>query len=345
MSRVNTFIRWWVHQLRTYDCDPSIYVMKYIIDRMELNLEQRYWFCWIYANTYQVPTAWVIFNEFPDFENVPWERIDKFSRENASRLPYQKDQKWLRGCLGEIFLSYQANVRPYGTQQALWRHVCSHESPVVNFNNAWQLVLRHFHKFGRYTGWFYLQALKEICGLPLQPVSLMLDFDSSATHRAGLCLALGRDAEALKGTKFSRETTTLLDIEAQSILARVEHIFDAAGHLKLPVEPDMFSMETALCSFKKLFRREQGRYLGYYLDRMAEDINKTAHHGWPGINWDLLWSARDEILIPELNHHCVQPAKFNLFLDTGLFHDNLDLLNRLDAWLPPELDPGSLLLS
>lgn len=332
MSRVTTFTRWWVHQLRTYDCDPSIYLMKYIIDRMELNLEQRYWFCWIYANTYHVPTAWVIFNEFPDYENVPQDRIARFSTQNAARLPYQKDQKWLRGCLGETFASYKENMGLY-SQAAFWEQFIVPNNPRQTFTKCWEMVLKSFYKFGRYTAWFYLQALKEVCGLPLEPTSLMLGFDASATHRAGLCLALGQDDWAVKGTKFDQRMLMMLDIGAQRILTDVKGLFDSVGCPKLPVEPDYFSMETACCSFKKLFRREQGRYLGFYLDRMAEDIIKTQRCDWPGINWQLLWDARDEILLPELNNTSVDKTKFNLFLDHGKFHTNEDLMARLDNWL------------
>lgn len=326
MNRQDLFLRWWVHQLRTFDCDPAIYMMKYIVTRMELNVEQRYWFCWLYANTYQLPTAWVIFNEFPDFENTPVERIDSWCKTNKARLPYQKDQKWLRGCLGETFASYKGNIGCQ-TQAEFWADRLNIE-PQASFIQCWEKVLRDFRKFGRYTAWFYLQALKEVCGLPLEPISLMLNFDSSATHRAGLCLALGKDEWAAKGTAFDSRMLGELDEGAADLLACVRAFPELD---QLPVQPDYFSMETSLCAFKKLFRRKQGRYLGFYLDRAAEDIVKTASCDWPGINWQLFWDSRTECLLPELNNSGVAKDKFDLFLDYGIFIDG-PLQERLDNW-------------
>lgn len=331
MNRQETFLRWWLYQLRTFDCDPAIYAMKYIIRRLELNVEQRYWFCWIYANTYQLPTAWVIFNEFPDFENTPVDRLDKWCKANKARLPYQKDQKWLRGCLGETFASYKANIGGCDTQDEFFQMFLGNVAPISNRDNStrvWTMVTKGFHKFGRYTAWFYLQALKEVCGLPLEPTSLMLDSDASATHRAGLCLALGRDEWAAKGTKFDSRMLRELDDGAAGLLTRAKAF---PGLSRLPVGADYFSMETSLCAFKKLFRREQGRYLGFYLDRFAEDITKTASCDWPGINWDLLWDARNECLLPELNNSGVAKSKYDLFLDYGIFIDG-PLQDRLDTW-------------
>lgn len=304
--------------------------MKYIIDRMELNTEQRYWFCWIYANTYQLPTAWVIFNEFPDYENVPQDRIARFSDECRHRLPYQKDQKWLRGCLGETFASYQEVLEENAnTQESFWHSLCGDSSATVNFTICWDVILSRFFKFGRYTAWFYLQALKEVCGLRIEPSSLMLGFDSSAAHRAGLCLALGLDEKAVKGYKFSKDELQELECLAAPIVNRVRNL----PLPELPVAPDYFSMETSLCAFKKLFRRSQGRYLGYYLDRFAEDITKTSLCDWPGINWQLFWDARDEILLPELNCRNVNQQYYNLFLDNGTFHPNAELTAKLDQYL------------
>jgi hypothetical protein len=51
-----------------------------------------------------------------------------------------------------------------------------------------------------------------------------------------------------------------------------------------------------LCSFKKIFRAHHGRYLGYYLDRQAEEIIKAEGDGWYGIDWDVLWQAREETI-------------------------------------------------
>ena len=78
-------------------------------------------------------------------------------------------------------------------------------------------------------------------------------------------------------------------------------------------------METSLCAFKKFFRKRQGRYAGFYLDRQAEEIRKVESDGWNGVNWELCWDYRKECLIPELapRDAKVNPKRMETFLDTG----------------------------
>ena len=339
MSATSTrkFIRWWVHQLRTFDCDPAIVAMKYIINRMELNTEQRYWFCFLYANTYHLPTAWVLFNEFPDYENVPLGRIERFSREHAARLPYQKDQKWLRARLGDTFKSYRANLKTLTQDHYFKTFSEAIPDSQDRFTVLWEHILKDFYLFGRYTAWFYLQSLKEVCGLPIQPTSLMLDFDASKTHRAGLCYAQGNPGTAEKGHKFDKLDFISMDTWAENVLRYVSSVEELQ---LLPVKPDYFSMETALCSFKKLHRRKQGRYLGYYHDRFALDIERADAAGWPGINWQLFWDFRTECLVPEVQGGFeLNQWQQDIYLTTDgeLFHGDQDFMGTLDLWLNERL--------
>ena len=88
---------------------------------------------------------------------------------------------------------------------------------------------------------------------------------------------------------------------------------------------DNFSMETALCAYKKLWRVKRGRYVGYYLDRQSEEIQKAEQDGWQGIHWDVLWQAREEVvgglLAPK--NAIVSKDKMYLFTESGSFHHNL----------------------
>lgn len=303
------FKDFYLMQLLTYDCDPSIYVMKYLIDRYELNIEQQYWFCWIFANTYHLPTAWVILNEFPDFENVCPQGLDMWNKVHSSRLPYQKDQKWLRGRLGETFLSYQKELGHH-SQREYWSGFDN------SFNEAWVDVNKRFHRFGRYTTWFYLQALNEVCGHDFEPVHMFLKDDSSKQPRLGLQLATGL------------EDIDDLNAAALEILDSMPEQTKARGWL--PVRANLFSMETSLCAYSKIGRgAPKGRYLGYYLDRMAEDIDATAKHDWWGIEWKALWEARDEMLLPYLNHRQVRKDEMEAYPLLGTFTTDPDLTQLL----------------
>jgi hypothetical protein len=77
-------------------------------------------------------------------------------------------------------------------------------------------------------------------------------------------------------------------------------------------------METCLCSFKKLFREKHGRYLGYYLDRQSEEVIQAEQDGWHGIDWNVLWQARNETLDNRLiGRRKIEEERFTFFLRSG----------------------------
>ena len=81
---------------------------------------------------------------------------------------------------------------------------------------------------------------------------------------------------------------------------------------------DLYEMETLLCSFKKIFREKQGRYLGYYLDRQAEEIKKVENDGWAGIDWQVFWDARKETLQKkQYESNAIRKELYKSFLKTG----------------------------
>jgi len=82
-------------------------------------------------------------------------------------------------------------------------------------------------------------------------------------------------------------------------------------------------METCLCSFKKIFRKSRGRYLGYYLDRQATEIKKVEQDDWVGIDWQVFWDARNETLKTKLSkNNNIRENLYSIFLDTGKFEYN-----------------------
>ena len=81
-----TFINWFDQSIEIEDCDPSLYMTKYFFDRFEYNTEQRLWLTWIYGTTYYWPTAYVVWNEFPDMDLVGVDRLTDWNNTNYSRL-------------------------------------------------------------------------------------------------------------------------------------------------------------------------------------------------------------------------------------------------------------------
>lgn len=310
------FIRWYAWSLAYKDCDPAVWATNYLHRRYEHNDEERIWFAWLYGNTYQLPTAWVLKNEFPDYELATVDRLKFWNSQNYKRLRYQTDTKWNKGHLPAMFESYHKFIGT-GTQRAKLESYYG-DNEKANFNNLWEVLKGNLHKFGRYSTWFYIQHLKHTASIVVEPSSLMLDdYDGSRSHRNGLLLAAGRNDD------YDRKLTAgeYADLERFGNDIRIEMI-DRFPELKDQI--DFFTMETCLCSFKKIFRAHHGRYLGYYLDRQSEEITQAEGDGWTGIEWNVLWQARDEELEFYLAPRSrINKEKFTFFIDTGTI-DRLD---------------------
>jgi hypothetical protein len=263
----------------------------------------------------------VIWNEFPDFELVGVERLREWNNNNYKRLRYQTDTKWNKGHLPAQFESYKQWVGDKTQRETFQPFLIG--TPNENFEHLWPEVKTKFHKFGRYSTWFYLQTLKQCCDMPIEPTNLMLDdYDGSRSHRNGLLMALGLDE--WYDQKLTEGQVKYLNSASYDILCEVKQEFP---------NTDYFDMETCLCSFKKLFRERNGRYLGYYLDRQAEEISKCQKDGWDGIDWQPLWDSRVETLENKLLTNRIDNSRMSLYLKnnildaTGLFtksYDNLE---------------------
>ena len=287
-NRREAFIRWYAWSLKYDDCDPAVWMTNYVNERYEHNDEQRLWLCWLYGNTYYLPTAWVLMNEFPDYELATVDRMTQWNTANYQRLRYQTDTKWNKGHLPVMFASYQKFIGNKTQREVMESYYGDTEEQ--SFNNLWTSVKTELHKFGRYSTWFYLQHLKHTAGIRITPTSLMLnDYDGSRSHRNGLLLALGQDDNY--DVKLSTRDYVRLEQEAKEILEETRNRFPEIAN-----NVDFFTMETCLCSFKKIFREKHGRYLGYYIDRQSEEIKKVSADGWYGIDWDVLWQSREETL-------------------------------------------------
>lgn len=326
------FIRWYAWSLRYDDCDPAVWCTNYLHKRYEHNDEEKIWLAWLYGNTYQLPTAWVLKNEFPDFELATVDRMSNWNNANYKRLRYQTDTKWNKGNLPTMFASYQKFIGDRTQREALESYYGSNEKE--NFDTLWRVIKNSLYKFGRYSTWFYLQHLKHTAGILVTPTSLMLDdYDGSRSHRNGLLCALGRHDDMDR--KLTAAEYANLESQAHEILCETEARFP-----ELSNQIDYFTMETCLCSFKKIFREHHGRYLGYYLDRQAEEIKQAEQDGWYGIDWNVLWQARNETIDLRLdNDRGIDKDRFSSFLNTGklenlewMFDDEEPVLTGLELF-------------
>ena len=60
------------------DIDPQNDCLQYVANRFELNMEQRYWLAFLFGTCYCAPTVYYIYNEFPDYNTVNIDRLEKW---------------------------------------------------------------------------------------------------------------------------------------------------------------------------------------------------------------------------------------------------------------------------
>lgn len=268
------------------DIDPAIAYLNYMIDRQEMNEEQVLWLCFLYGVTYQLPSAYLIWNEYPDLELVDIPRLQDWWKEAQYKIPFQQDKMKQRKDFVTTVASYQALVGK--SQKVYFDALLNDESPQVNFDKLWT-PLQSIAYFGRFSIWNWCQALKHVAGYNIEPMTLMIGEPDSVSFTDGLAHAFGMPEKATRREVINGRK---LKVYYKWSAEEKESMESLCMLLKRPLGLDNFQIETLACAFKKIWRENESRYVGYYNDRMADDIRKTSAH-WPGVDWQLLWDARE----------------------------------------------------
>lgn len=327
--RRSSFLDYYFLLLKTEEYDPWYYTANYLFNRYELNIEQRFWLSWLYGFIYNGASAWIVFNEFPDFKYVDFDRIKRFEEKYTKFIEFETDTRYKKGQIHLAFKSY-FDLLKNQTQMEFFEKICSNKTnPRENFWKLWNIVRNKFNLFGRYSTFFYLETLMRCNKLNIEFDSLFLRDSGSKSHRNGLCYVLGKDEwdlhhsnSSFKG--YTKEMLDWLEVEGDKLLIEAKEKFSGHGidHLV-----DYATLETALCAYKGFYRRR--RYFGYYLDRDAKQIKNASENGWYGIDWDVFWQCRAEnldskMLCENKGRYAPSEEYQNIFMDKGIMI-NMDM--------------------
>jgi hypothetical protein len=296
-NRIELFKQWYINSFNAGDIDSNIWLSNYICNRFEYNKDQKIWFCFLNAISYQFPTSYSIIQDYPDCELVDIPRLTEWWLTQQKESPFQKDKLKQRKFLPESIESYQELVK--GDESDYFDNLLN-GSPQDNFNVLWEKVFKPIRHFGRFSVWNWAQMLKDVAGYDINPPKLFLGDSNAESITHGMCYVLGWDDKTIKTRwkdeegkrrkkvySFNQNEKYIMESVAQSLIDDLN---------KMPgIVADPFSLETSLCSFKKIFRERDSRYIGYYLDRQAEDIQKTMDKNWPGVDFSPLIEGRMEI--------------------------------------------------
>lgn len=265
--------------LMAKDIDPSILCLKYIADRYELNLEQRYWIAYLYGCTYCAPTVFYIYNEFPDYRNADISRMERWWNKNKNKTIFQTDRQRIKSNNQFIpsVISYRA--------------LCGANQRNYFIDSSWKKIytkILRIKYFGRFSLFNYLDVLNAITDIDAQPTYLnMLEAESCRN-----------------GIAFSEERLDLMNHSNGKKLSGMDLKF---FHQKFKeylrkYEGNVFQIETTLCAYKKY--RLGKRYVGYYIDRMYNEIELISERVTDGVYWDVLWEFREETFDKKYLEEC-----------------------------------------
>jgi len=262
------------------DIDPQNDCLQYVANRFELNMEQRYWLAFLFGTCYCAPTVYYIYNEFPDYNTVNIDRLERWWKANKTRLLFQTDRQRVRSNdqFVQSFISYRQIV---GRNQEEHFSAFKRNDPKSTYVNALETMSEVF-SFGRFTMFIYLEMVSVLTNCKMIPIDL--DLKNAESCRNGLALALDRKDlfthvvdKKLTKHNYQDLNTGLLKIIDEVAKMNINH-------------KNLFAIETTLCAYKKA--KLGKRFVGYYIDRNREEIEKMSQNIPQGVDWSVLWDFR-----------------------------------------------------
>lgn len=265
------YLKYHIDSSKIRDIDPANDCLRYIADRFELNMEQRYWLAFLYSTCYCAPTVYYMYNEFPDYENVDVARLERWWKANKSKLVFQTDRLRIKtqNKFVETFLSYQKMLGGRSQQERMsyWKTPYNQ----ATYNNAYAGVTS-VRNVGRFTAFIWLEMISVLTDFKCVPDRLEWKFADNC--RKGLCYAFGREDD-----QTAASMDLLMDWLLRNLKNKCEH-------------NNIYNIETTLCAFKKHVHGK--RHVGYYIERQLKEIEKMEAAVKTGVCWRVLWEFRKE---------------------------------------------------
>lgn len=260
------YIDYHLQSAKMRDIDPANDMAVYLCGRYELSIEQRYWYAFLFSTCYCGPTAFYFYNEFPDFENVNVDRLERFWKANKHRCLFQTDRLRIKTS-DEFVPTFESYKKWVGnrTQQERF-YLLSTPFKASSYTNAYKDV-QQIRNVGRFTTFIYLEMINLLTNFKCEPDTI--DWKYAENCQAGLHYAAKQE-----------EVDGFGDDQVLGIILK-----------RLP-KSNIFNIETTLCAYAK-YQKGQ-RYIGYYIDRQKKEIEKMKESVPTGVCWRVLDQFRKE---------------------------------------------------
>lgn len=277
------YISYHIESSLARDIDPSNDCLRYVADRFELNIEQRYWLAFLFGTCYSSTNVYYIYNEFPDYENVDVNRLQRWWDKNKHKTLFQSDRLRVKSSnlFVPSFVSYKSLLN--GMSQQEYFESLKQPNRQMTYDNCYK-DLSQIKNFGRFTMFIYLEMVNVLTGYDLEPTHL--DLKNAESCRNGLAYHLQRDDLDTHGLKkrLNKNQINYLQHEFKELhrqikLTGIEHT-------------NIWNIETTLCAYKKY--KHGKRRVGYYIERQGKEIRKMELQVTEGVDWSVLWDFRNE---------------------------------------------------
>lgn len=244
-----------IHYHKFGDGECNNVVLKEYADSLKMNAQERYDFAFLFAVTYCVPSACVLFDEYESPGRIPADRLAYFK----DRLIFQSDRKYMRmkdnfeRCYAD-FVNNHSSVFQFLKNNYDGSHISLQKA--IKEVSGWVM-------FGRFSAFLFLETLVCLLGIPFDNASI--DWKHGDTATSGLLNLIGNDAQA----DYFDKTGKLI-VSEQFLDSALETVKEMAR--KSNASDNVTELETSLCAYRKFFKGS--RYNGYYLDRMLAELNQ-----------------------------------------------------------------------
>lgn len=323
--RREVFLRFYAWSVRYRSFPGGVhYVLPYLAQKLELDVEQRFWLAWLNANTQNPVTTLLLFNAAPRMRDH--EAAIDLWRSSYRALDWDTDRRYHKARFEDAVRGYVAKVD------------CTCAGPQRRYFNrgwewgAWWDAAFDLPTMGRLSTWSYLEYLRILLGRTLVPDAdtlLLEDIQGSRSHRNGLALVIGWDDLIVDKQLGAGHTDAVYTRTALEFLGHEANALWLQARHRIGADADRLSLESALCTYKG-WHKPNRRYPGAYNDMLYNRL-VTAENRW-GKRFGLIWEARRAALPPRLRLEDqpydpgLTPVKQNWYLQTG------QVINMSEDW-------------
>ena len=301
---------------KEYDCGEYNYFnlqIKEISKIFNFTNEEKCWFAYLFSICYCLPTAWILFYEFPSYKKINAKEFEKYWNETKKKLVFSSDKAKVKN-----FDMPPKMIESYKTIMGINQFDRVQKSLVLgdkqtSYNNLYALCDK-FYNFGRFSIDMYVETLTNILELEVEMPKVNWKDSSNESIKNGLLYALALDEYITLHHKkpekiLQKEDFDYLDLMLEKLYKQIDN----------EVKVDKWVVCAVLCGWKKMFWGV--RYVGYYLDRQLEQTLLTEE-----LNSDIpflpIWKTRKELLdnnyLGEVNGwKGIRKEKITEFINTG----------------------------